>query len=68
MLAIALGERRDLDVLTKSRILKAFRVIPEQIRSITADTKNIEKIAAELSAYDHCFFLGRYYQAPIALE
>lgn len=68
MLAIALGERRDLDVLTKSRILKAFKNIPEQIRSITSDTKTIEKIAAELSEYDHCFFLGRYYQAPIALE
>lgn len=68
MLAIALGERRDLDVLTKSRILKAFKNIPEQIRSITSDTKTIEKIAGELSEYDHCFFLGRYYQAPIALE
>lgn len=68
MLAIALWERRDLDVLTKSRILKAFRNIPEQIRNITTDTKNIQKIAEELATYDHCFFLGRYYQAPIALE
>ncbi len=68
MLAIALGERRDLDVLTKSRILKSFRNIPEQIRHITSDTSNIQTIASSLSQYDHCFFLGRYYQAPIALE
>ncbi len=68
MLAIALGERRDLDVLTKSRILKSFKNIPEQIRTITSNIKTIQDIAQELSSYDHCFFLGRYYQAPIALE
>jgi glucosamine--fructose-6-phosphate aminotransferase (isomerizing) len=68
MMALAIGERKELDVLTKSRILKAFRKIPERIRTITGDTKNIEKIASELAEYDHCFFLGRYYQCPIALE
>ena len=55
MLAIALGERRDLDVLTKSRILKSFRNIPEQIRHITSDTSNIQTIASSLSQYDHRF-------------
>lgn len=68
MLAIALGERKELDVLTKSRILKAFKQIPDKIRSITEDTRNIQKIAEELSNFDHCFFLGRYYQSPVALE
>lgn len=67
-LALALGERRDLDVLTKSRILKAFRAIPDQIRLILADTKNIEKIAGELAKFKGCYYLGRYYQAPIAFE
>ncbi len=68
MMAIALGERKELDVLTKSRILKAFRLIPDQIRTIIADTTNIKELADKLSTYDHCFFLGRYYQAPIACE
>ena len=68
MLAIAIGERRELDVLTKSRILSAFRKIPDQIREFLSDTTRAEKLAGELAKYDHCFFLGRYYQFPIALE
>lgn len=68
MIAIAIGERKDLDVLTKSRILKAFRLIPDQIRLILADTTNIMHLAETLSTYDHCFFLWRYYQYPIACE
>lgn len=68
MMAIAIGERRDLDVLTKSRILKAFRLIPEHIRSLITDTTHIKELAEKLATFDHCFFLGRYYQAPIAQE
>jgi len=68
MLALAIGERKELDVLTKSRILKAFRQIPDHIRSIVAQTEAIKSLAETLAEYDHCFFLGRYYQAPIALE
>ncbi len=68
MMAVAIGERKELDVLTKSRILKAFRAIPESIRSILGNTKMIERIAEELTQFEHCFFLGRYYQSPIALE
>lgn len=68
MMALAIGERKELDVLTKSRILKAFRKIPEHIRSIVSDTSKIKILADTLAGYEHCFFLGRYYQAPIALE
>jgi glucosamine--fructose-6-phosphate aminotransferase (isomerizing) len=68
MMAIALGERKNLDVLAKSRILKAFRQIPEQMRTILNDITKIREIAEKLASYDHCFFLGRYYQSPIALE
>lgn len=68
MMALALWERKELDVLTKSRILKAFRLIPDQIRSIIKNTENIKLLAEKISTYDHCFFLGRYYQHPIACE
>jgi len=68
MMALAIGERKELDVLTKSRILKAFRKIPENIRTIVSNTANIKTLADTLAQYEHCFFLGRYYQAPIALE
>lgn len=68
MMAIALWERKELDVLTKSRILKSFRGIPDSIRTILSDTKKIQELAEKISTYDHCFFLGRYYQSPIACE
>lgn len=68
MMAIAIGERKNLDVLEKSRLLKAFKEIPDHIRSILADITHIQEIANNLAQYDHCFFLGRYYQSPIALE
>lgn len=68
MMAIAIGERRNLDVLAKSRILKSFRQIPDQIRTMLSNITTIQKIAEELAQYEHCFFLGRYYQSPIALE
>ncbi|MBP6921556.1 glutamine--fructose-6-phosphate transaminase (isomerizing) [Candidatus Gracilibacteria bacterium] len=68
MMAIALGERKELDVLTKSRILKAFRLIPDQIRTIISNTDKIKELAEKIATYDHCFFLGRYYQHAIACE
>jgi len=68
MLAIALGERKNLDVLAKSRILKAFRQTPEHIRTILSEIETIRRIGEKLAEYDHCFFLGRYYQFPIAQE
>lgn len=67
-MAIAIGERKELDVLTKSRILKAFRKIPDSIRLMVSDISKIKTLADTLAEYNHCFFLGRYYQAPIALE
>jgi len=68
MMAIAIGERKNLDVLAKSRLLKAFRQIPDQMRTILSDITKIQDIAEKLAEYEHCFFLGRYYQSPIALE
>ncbi len=68
MMAIAIGERKNLDVLAKSRILKAFRKIPEQMKTILSDVTKIQDIAHQLANFEHCFFLGRYYQSPIALE
>lgn len=55
-------------MLTKSRILKSFRAIPDQIRGILSDTSTIKNLADKISTYEHCFFLGRYYQSPIACE
>ena len=57
MLAIAFGERKNLDVLAKSRILKAFRQIPDQIRTVLSDRWTIQKIGEKLAEYEHCFFL-----------
>lgn len=68
MIAIAIGERKTLDVLTKSRILRSFKLIPDQIRTILSETNTIKWIAKMLSWFDNCFFIWRYYQYPIACE
>lgn len=68
MMALAIGERKHLDVLSKSRYMKYFAKIPSQIEAILSDTSSCEKVAEKLSKFDHVFFLGRYYQLPIAHE
>lgn len=68
MLALAIGERKHLDVLSKTRYMKEFGKIPEMIEKMLKDTKSIQKVAEALSKYQHVFFLGRYYQLPIAFE
>ena len=68
MMALAIGERRNLDVLTKQRYLNHFKKVPDQIEKMLADTKDCQKVAKHLAKHDHVFFLGRYYQLPIAHE
>ena len=57
MMALAIGERKSLDVLTKQRYLNHFKKIPSQIETMLADTTECKKIAKQLSKHDHVFFL-----------
>jgi len=68
MMALALGERKHLDVLSKQRYMRYFQKIPSQIQELLSDTTDCKKVAKQLSKYKHAFFLGRYYQLPIAHE
>jgi glucosamine--fructose-6-phosphate aminotransferase (isomerizing) len=68
LLAIHLGRMRTLSKIESRRITKAMKKIPEQIESILANAKAIEKIAKEYVSAKNFLYLGRGVNFPVALE
>src|ERR1022692_4540222 len=68
MLALVLGRVRDLSISDGQRIVAGLKALPGQIEEILADEPRIAEIAAELSAAESLFFIGRVRAYPVARE
>ncbi len=68
LLALALGRVRDLSINDGQRIVTALKALPGQITRVLADDDEIAEIAAELSAAQSLFFIGRVRGFPVARE
>ncbi|MEA3305043.1 MAG: SIS domain-containing protein, partial [Patescibacteria group bacterium] len=68
MISLLIGDHKNLSVIDKRQYIEAFGKLRNQIQEVLDNEDAIKHLAAELKDYDHTFFLGRYYQVPIAYE
>ena len=68
LLALTLGRVRDLSITDGQRIVAGLKALPGQIAQVLAEDDEIAEIAAELSAAQSLFFIGRVRGFPVARE
>jgi len=68
LLTLMLGRQRDMSLVTGQRIAKEMKKIPQLIKKILAQDKEIKKIAKKYAGYKDFLYLGRKYNFPIACE
>ncbi len=69
MIALALGkERGTIDDATFGTFLQGLAAIPDQIRSVLAQSSVVEALAHDYKLADNFLYLGRGCNFPVALE
>lgn len=68
LLAVLLGRQRNMSVATGKRILEELNKLPEKIKWIIKQDEAIKKIAGKYIEARDFAYLGRKYNAPVALE
>lgn len=68
LLTLFSGRQRNMSLATGERIAKEIQKIPDQMRSVLARHKEIERLAEKYQKYENFFYLGRKYNLPVALE
>lgn len=68
MLTVYLGRQREMSLVTGSRIVSELDRVPELGRQILAKREEIKKLVEKYKGYRDFWYIGRKYNAPIALE
>ena len=68
MLALYIARRRHMSQQRLNEYIQALSKIPDQIKTILAQSDTIRQVAQEYSQRENWLFLGRGYQFPVALE
>ena len=68
LLALSLAKSRGLNPRLRGRIVKALRLLPENIKKALDTKEKLFKIAPEIASKDNALFLGRGIFYPIAKE
>jgi len=68
LLTLFLGRQRSMSLVMGERIAKEIQKIPELMRSVLSQSKEIERIARKYNKFNNFFYLGRKYNLPVALE
>ncbi len=68
LLAVYLGQDRNLAPKSAARIVKALALIPKQMETVLGEAKWIQALAKRYSKERHYLYLGRKYNFPNALE
>src|SRR6266851_2739946 len=68
LLAIQLGRIRDLSTAAGGRLLAGLAALPEQIDGIVAREPEIARLAEQLVACEHAYFVGRSAGYAVAME
>jgi len=68
MLAVYLGRQREMALVMGKRIVSELSKLPELARETLKLAPEIEKLAKEYKDFKNFWFIGRKYNAPIALE
>lgn len=68
LFAVYLGRQREMSLVMGKRIVSELSKLPDLAREILKSAPEIEKLAKKYKAFKNFFFIGRKYNAPIALE
>jgi glutamine---fructose-6-phosphate transaminase (isomerizing) len=68
LLTVYLGRQRDMSLVTGKRIVSELTRLPELAGQILKQSPEIGKLAKEYKDFKNFWFIGRKYNAPIALE
>ncbi|MCS7463269.1 glutamine--fructose-6-phosphate transaminase (isomerizing) [Paenibacillus doosanensis] len=56
------------DALARAELIQGLKKLPEQVESMLEDTRQVQRIAQELSGVSDLFFIGRGLDQMVALE
>ncbi len=68
MLALKFGRARRLSRQKGMDLVEEIRTIPDLVKRVLDVAPSIEKVAKTYAKADNCFFIGRGYLYPVALE
>jgi glucosamine--fructose-6-phosphate aminotransferase (isomerizing) len=68
MLTVYLGRQRDMALAMGTRIVSELAKMPDLARQVLEQRQNIKKVADKYKGYKNFWYIGRKYNAPIALE
>lgn len=69
LLAVMLGRMKGLSVVDGKEYIRALAALPDQITSLLESCeKTVKAIVEDFKEADHCLYLGRGYNYPVALE
>ena len=68
LLTIFLGRQRRMSLTTGKEIAQELSKIPDKIKVILKQSKEIKKVAKKYYKYDNFLYLGRKYNYPTAME
>ncbi len=68
LLSLFLGRQRGMSVMTGRKIAEEMEKLPNKMKIILAQAKEIKKIARKYHKFNNFLYLGRKYNYPVALE
>jgi glutamine---fructose-6-phosphate transaminase (isomerizing) len=68
LLTILLARRKGMTQEQGLELVHELKLLPEKVKAILSDTKQIEYIAGEFKEMKNFLYLGRGYNFPVALE
>lgn len=68
LVSLFLGKRRGMRLTKYQQIMRELEHLPAYIETVLDQSDHIRSVAMDLIAYKNFFFLGRWYQYPIAAE
>jgi glucosamine--fructose-6-phosphate aminotransferase (isomerizing) len=68
LVALLLGRHQNLPLTDGVEIIRALKLLPDQVRKVLSQSNHIQAIAEKYYRYNNWLYLGRKYNYPIAME
>ncbi len=68
LITVGLGRQREMSLVVGRKILENLQQLPELAKKTLNQSEQVKELAKKYSGYRNFFFIGRKYNAPIALE
>ena len=68
LLSLYFAKKVNVPTIVTDQILSELKHLPDMINQLVSDYSHITSVAKTLSQYSNCFYMGKHYQLPIALE